>query len=133
VHRIGRTARAGAEGIAISFCDAEEKAFIRDIEKLIGQPIPLMRDQPYHSDNVEHSRALSSGKAKAAIEGRRGGPGGGGGGGKRPFKRFGRSSGGAPKPAGGSGGGGGGSGSRPKPSGGHGSGGSKPSGPSRPR
>jgi len=35
VHRIGRTARAGAEGIAISFCDSEERAFLRDIEKLI--------------------------------------------------------------------------------------------------
>ena len=35
VHRIGRTARAGAEGIAISLCDGEETAFLRDIEKLI--------------------------------------------------------------------------------------------------
>jgi len=40
VHRIGRTARAGAEGIAISFCDAEERAFLRDIEKLTRQQIP---------------------------------------------------------------------------------------------
>ena len=40
VHRIGRTARAGAEGIAISFCDAEERAYLRDIEKLIRQSIP---------------------------------------------------------------------------------------------
>jgi ATP-dependent RNA helicase RhlE len=40
VHRIGRTARAGAEGIAISLCDAEERAYLRDIEKLIRQPIP---------------------------------------------------------------------------------------------
>jgi superfamily II DNA/RNA helicase len=40
VHRIGRTARAGAEGIAISFCDAEERAFLRDIEKLIRMSIP---------------------------------------------------------------------------------------------
>jgi len=35
VHRIGRTARAGAEGVAIAFCDNEERAFLRDIEKLI--------------------------------------------------------------------------------------------------
>jgi ATP-dependent RNA helicase RhlE len=35
VHRIGRTARAGADGVAISFCDGEERAFLRDIEKLI--------------------------------------------------------------------------------------------------
>ncbi|WP_202801986.1 DEAD/DEAH box helicase, partial [Rhodovulum sp. PH10] len=40
VHRIGRTARAGAEGIAISFCDAEEVAFLRDIETLIRMRIP---------------------------------------------------------------------------------------------
>jgi len=40
VHRIGRTARAGADGIAISLCDREELAFLRDIEKLIGKSIP---------------------------------------------------------------------------------------------
>ena len=40
VHRIGRTARAGADGVAISFCDAEEAAFLRDIEKLIRLTIP---------------------------------------------------------------------------------------------
>jgi ATP-dependent RNA helicase RhlE len=40
VHRIGRTARAGAAGIAISFCDADEVPFLRDIEKLIRASIP---------------------------------------------------------------------------------------------
>ena len=40
VHRIGRTARAGAAGIAISFCDHEERAYLRDIEKLIRMTIP---------------------------------------------------------------------------------------------
>ena len=40
VHRIGRTARAGAEGVAISFCDGEERAYLRDIEKLIRIKIP---------------------------------------------------------------------------------------------
>ncbi len=40
VHRIGRTARAGAEGIAISFCDREEMPYLRDIEKLIKLQIP---------------------------------------------------------------------------------------------
>ena len=40
VHRIGRTARAGAEGIAISFCSADEAPFLRDIEKLIQMSIP---------------------------------------------------------------------------------------------
>ena len=41
VHRIGRTARAGATGLAISFCDAEEVAFLRDIESLIGARVPV--------------------------------------------------------------------------------------------
>ncbi len=40
VHRIGRTARAGATGIAISFCDREERAFLRDIERVTRQTIP---------------------------------------------------------------------------------------------
>jgi len=43
VHRIGRTARAGAAGIAISFCDAQERAFLRDIEKLIRSRVPVMQ------------------------------------------------------------------------------------------
>lgn len=68
VHRIGRTARAGAEGIAISLCDAEERAFIKDIEKLIGKQIPVVKTQPFHSALVENARVMSPGKAKAAIE-----------------------------------------------------------------
>jgi ATP-dependent RNA helicase RhlE len=40
VHRIGRTARAGAEGVAISFCDHEERGYLRDIERLIRMSIP---------------------------------------------------------------------------------------------
>jgi ATP-dependent RNA helicase RhlE len=46
VHRIGRTGRAGASGIAISFCDQEERAYVKDIEKLIGKKIPVMRLEP---------------------------------------------------------------------------------------
>jgi ATP-dependent RNA helicase RhlE len=42
VHRIGRTGRAGASGISISFCDAEEKAYLKDIQKLIGKTIPVV-------------------------------------------------------------------------------------------
>ena len=41
VHRIGRTARAGAEGVAISLCDGEEMAYLRDIEKLIRMALPV--------------------------------------------------------------------------------------------
>lgn len=41
VHRIGRTGRAGASGIALSFCSREEKAYLRDIEKLIKKSVPV--------------------------------------------------------------------------------------------
>jgi len=47
VHRIGRTGRAGASGISISFCDNDERAYLRDIEKLIKQKIPLITDHPF--------------------------------------------------------------------------------------
>jgi len=46
VHRIGRTGRASASGIAISFCDGEEKAMLRDIQKLINQQIPVVKVPP---------------------------------------------------------------------------------------
>jgi ATP-dependent RNA helicase RhlE len=47
VHRIGRTGRAGASGIAFSFCDFEEQAYLKDICKLIGKNIPVMEDHPF--------------------------------------------------------------------------------------
>jgi ATP-dependent RNA helicase RhlE len=47
VHRIGRTGRAGASGKAFSFCDAEEREFLRDIQKLIGLRIPVVEDHPF--------------------------------------------------------------------------------------
>lgn len=47
VHRIGRSGRAGDEGIAISLCEPEENGFIRDIEKLINQKIKLVRNHPF--------------------------------------------------------------------------------------
>jgi len=47
VHRIGRTGRAGASGMAYSFCDSEEKAYLRDIEKLINRKIPVVEDHPF--------------------------------------------------------------------------------------
>ncbi|MCR9182078.1 MAG: DEAD/DEAH box helicase [Flavobacteriaceae bacterium] len=47
VHRIGRTGRAGADGIAIAFCDAEEKAYLKDIQKLIGKQIPVLENDNF--------------------------------------------------------------------------------------
>ncbi len=47
VHRIGRTGRAGASGKALSFCDHEEKEYLRDIQKLIRREIPVVPDHPY--------------------------------------------------------------------------------------
>jgi len=51
VHRIGRTGRAGANGTAYSFVDAEEKAFLRDIEKLIAKKIPVVDTHPFPLTN----------------------------------------------------------------------------------
>lgn len=47
VHRIGRTGRAQASGLAISFCDREERVYLRDIQKLIGQRIPVEENHPF--------------------------------------------------------------------------------------
>lgn len=49
VHRIGRTGRAGNSGSAFSFCDMEERAYLRDIHKLIDQTIPVVEGHPYAS------------------------------------------------------------------------------------
>jgi ATP-dependent RNA helicase RhlE len=56
VHRIGRTARAGAEGIAISFCDADEFAYLRSIEKLIGITIPATGEPPRQPQRQQAKR-----------------------------------------------------------------------------
>jgi ATP-dependent RNA helicase RhlE len=55
VHRIGRTGRASASGIALSFCDGEERAYLRDIQKLIEQKIPVIEEHPYVSTGVEET------------------------------------------------------------------------------
>jgi ATP-dependent RNA helicase RhlE len=47
IHRIGRTGRAGLEGVALSFCDADEKAYLKDIYKLLPRPIPVIENHPY--------------------------------------------------------------------------------------
>jgi ATP-dependent RNA helicase RhlE len=67
VHRIGRTGRAGANGMAISFCDAEEMAYIKDIQKLISRQIPVVENHPFP---MEHGGNYSKPAAKPAQKGR---------------------------------------------------------------
>lgn len=55
IHRIGRTARAGASGDAISFCCAEERDCLTQIEKLLGKPVPAEMNHEYHSDEAFRS------------------------------------------------------------------------------
>ncbi|MFT5166752.1 MAG: ATP-dependent RNA helicase RhlE [Saprospiraceae bacterium] len=55
VHRIGRTGRANASGIALSFCNLEERAFLRDIERLIKQNIPVIAEHPFVGDSMQKS------------------------------------------------------------------------------
>jgi len=52
VHRIGRTGRAGALGVAIAFCDEEERAYLRDVQRLIGKTIPVKTDHPDYKQMV---------------------------------------------------------------------------------
>ncbi|QPC83489.1 DEAD/DEAH box helicase [Phototrophicus methaneseepsis] len=67
VHRIGRTARAGAEGIAYSFCDASERQYLKDIEKLIRLSVPVIEDHPYAEAAqaaYEEARQLSANNSR---------------------------------------------------------------------
>ena len=63
VHRIGRTARAGESGAAISFVTGEERLQLKAVERFIRKTIPVDRDQPYHSDCADRR----SGKADEGL------------------------------------------------------------------
>ena len=52
VHRVGRTARAGATGVALSFCDAGEKGYLHNIERTINRVVTVIDDHPYHSESI---------------------------------------------------------------------------------
>ena len=60
VHRIGRTGRAGNTGIAIAFCDADERTELKDIQKLIGKTIPVEEQHPYPLSASALSKPTSS-------------------------------------------------------------------------
>jgi len=53
VHRIGRTARAGARGVALSFCDAAERTYLRDIERLTRAKIAVVENHPFTANSNE--------------------------------------------------------------------------------
>jgi ATP-dependent RNA helicase RhlE len=75
VHRIGRTARAGARGDAISFCCAEERAYLREIESLLGEPVPADMDHAYHCEEAVHSTMPPPKSGRGSGGGGRGGQG----------------------------------------------------------
>jgi ATP-dependent RNA helicase RhlE len=81
VHRIGRTGRAGASGIAISFCDYEEKMYLKDIQKLISKTIPVEKGHPFDVPLMHGMPQVASQNTSSSNNSRR--PGGG--------KRYGRS------------------------------------------
>lgn len=58
VHRIGRTGRASASGIAVSFCDKEERPYLSDIEKLIKQAVPRMPEHQFMDDGTEEETEI---------------------------------------------------------------------------
>ena len=79
VHRIGRTGRAGKGGIAIAFCQFDEKDELKGIEKLLGKPIPVVEGHPFPMENFDPPQKDKHGKpinaedaeARAAAKERR--------------------------------------------------------------
>jgi len=87
VHRIGRTGRAGADGLAVSFCSEDELDFLREIEKIIKLSLPRWDDHAWHAENLadRHLRMVSNARAPMSHSGNRRQGGGGGGGGGRNY------------------------------------------------
>lgn len=78
IHRIGRTARAGADGDAISFCSAEDRSYLRDIERLLGAPVNADTEHAYHSEDARKSTAPAPknfGRGERPARGRSAGSG----------------------------------------------------------
>ncbi len=96
VHRIGRTARAGASGIAISFCSPEEKESLRDIERTTRQSIPRVDEHPFPSSGIAAAPA-----PQQQGRGGRQGQSRGGGGGQQQSRRRGGGGGGQGRSSGG--------------------------------
>ncbi len=83
VHRIGRTARAGADGDAISLCSHEDRSYLKDIERLLRTSVPVILDQPFHSESAKNATGAESrppprGGHRGGQRGHRGPPKGSG-------------------------------------------------------
>ena len=72
VHRIGRTARAGAEGIALSFCAAEEVPILKDIERLTDAKLTIVEDHAFRSKGAEKMHQQNSTQKQRGGNGRQG-------------------------------------------------------------
>lgn len=68
VHRIGRTGRAGHSGIAVSFCSSDEMPLLKDIEKLIGKKIPLVKEHSFVSSAAVAAQQVAEDKLKAKAK-----------------------------------------------------------------
>lgn len=71
VHRIGRTGRAGKEGVSVSFCSADEKTYITEIQKLTAQFIPVEENHPYPLDPKAKPEVHKSKNASKHKKGRK--------------------------------------------------------------
>jgi ATP-dependent RNA helicase RhlE len=67
VHRIGRTGRAGASGVALSFCEAEELPYLKDIQKLTGLLVPVVKDHPFAADLAAPTVTVANNNGKKAA------------------------------------------------------------------
>jgi len=92
VHRIGRTARAGTEGVAITFVTAEEKINLVNVERTTKQKIKVMSDQPFHSKTAEMAAAVAApkkaqGRGRPQSRGPKRGPSAGQSRNKKPYPK----------------------------------------------
>ncbi len=67
VHRIGRTGRAGARGVAMSFCTVGDRLLLDEIESLLGGPIPIIEDHPHASALAPNRKSISLGRKPAGL------------------------------------------------------------------
>ena len=68
VHRIGRTGRAGHNGIALSFCESEEMPYLKDIQKLIGKNIPVIKEHPFVTTDGVKAQEIKAEEIKTKVK-----------------------------------------------------------------